>query len=82
MLREMPSFAGHHKPGEGWDREAVPQLQGERGIAPVTALTYAEIVEANNAIQMIGDDTYWLCVTRAVRESKLFPWRRTCCSPA
>ena len=39
----------------------------------MTALTYARILEANNAIQTIGDDTYWLCVTRTVQESKLFP---------
>lgn len=36
-------------------------------------LTYAQVLEANNAIQTIGDDTYWLCVTRTVQESKLFP---------
>jgi hypothetical protein len=37
------------------------------------ALTYRQVLEANNAIQTIGDDTYWLCVTRTVQESKLFP---------
>jgi len=37
------------------------------------ALDYVRILEANNAIQTIGDDTYWLCVTRTVQESKLFP---------
>lgn len=36
-------------------------------------LTYRDILEANNALQQIGDDTYWLCVTRTVQESKLFP---------
>lgn len=36
-------------------------------------LTYRQVLEANNAIQTIGDDTYWLCVTRTVQESKLFP---------
>jgi len=36
-------------------------------------LTYARLLEANNAIQTLGDDTYWLCVTRTVQESKLFP---------
>lgn len=36
-------------------------------------LTYRQLLEANNAIQTIGDDTYWLCVTRTVQESKLFP---------
>lgn len=37
------------------------------------ALSYRDILEANNAIQTIGDDTYWLCVTRTVQESKLYP---------
>jgi hypothetical protein len=36
-------------------------------------LSYVRILEANNAIQSIGEDTYWLCVTRTVQESKLFP---------
>lgn len=36
-------------------------------------LDYVKLLEANNAIQTIGDDTYWLCVTRTVQESKLFP---------
>jgi len=36
-------------------------------------LTYARLLETNNAIQSVGDDTYWLCVTRTVQESKLFP---------
>lgn len=36
-------------------------------------LDYVRLLEANNAIQTIGDDTYWLCVTRTVQESKLFP---------
>jgi len=36
-------------------------------------LDYMRLLEANNAIQTIGDDTYWLCVTRTVQESKLFP---------
>jgi hypothetical protein len=39
----------------------------------MTAPSYRQILEANNAIQTIGDDTYWLCVTRTVQESKLFP---------
>lgn len=38
-----------------------------------SGLTYGQILEANNAIQTIGEDTYWLCVTRTVQESKLFP---------
>ena len=36
-------------------------------------IDYVRVLEANNAIQTIGDDTYWLCVTRTVQESKLFP---------
>jgi hypothetical protein len=36
-------------------------------------LDYLSLLEANNAIQTLGDDTYWLCVTRTVQESKLFP---------
>jgi hypothetical protein len=36
-------------------------------------LDYHRLLESNNAIQTIGDDTYWLCVTRTVQESKLFP---------
>lgn len=36
-------------------------------------LGYVDLLEANNAIQIIGEDTYWLCVTRTVQESKLFP---------
>lgn len=36
-------------------------------------LNYTRLLEANNAIQTLGDDTYWLCVTRTVQESKLFP---------
>lgn len=36
-------------------------------------LDYVRLLEANNAIQTVGDDTDWLCVTRTVRESKLFP---------
>ncbi len=36
-------------------------------------LEYVRLLEANNGIQTVGDDTYWLCVTRTVQESKLFP---------
>ncbi|PKP96013.1 MAG: hypothetical protein CVT74_18245, partial [Alphaproteobacteria bacterium HGW-Alphaproteobacteria-13] len=36
-------------------------------------LNYTRLLETNNAIQTLGDDTYWLCVTRTVQESKLFP---------
>lgn len=36
-------------------------------------LDYSTLLEINNGIQTVGDDTYWLCVTRTVQESKLFP---------
>ena len=36
-------------------------------------LDYVSLLNANNSIQSVGDDTYWLCVTRTVQESKLFP---------
>jgi len=36
-------------------------------------LSYAQILETNNLIQNCTDETYWLCVTRTVQESKLFP---------
>lgn len=39
----------------------------------MTSLRYRDILEANNGIQSVGEDTYWLCVTRTVQESKLFP---------
>lgn len=39
----------------------------------VRMLDYRSLLQANNSIQSIGDDTYWLCVTRTVQESKLFP---------
>lgn len=38
-----------------------------------TPLTYVQLLEANNFMQACGDETYWLCVTRTVQESKLFP---------
>ncbi len=38
-----------------------------------STLDFNRILEANNAIQTIGEDTFWLCVTRTVQESKLFP---------
>lgn len=53
--------------GAGEARGAAVEAPGSGG------LTYRQVLEANNAIQMIGDDTYWLCVTRTVQESKLFP---------
>ena len=36
-------------------------------------LTYAQLLETNNLIQQNSDETYWLCLTRTVQESKLFP---------
>ncbi|MEA3133248.1 MAG: hypothetical protein QOG17_1094, partial [Gammaproteobacteria bacterium] len=36
-------------------------------------LDYLSLLQSNNSIQTLGDDTYWLCVTRTVQESKLFP---------
>jgi hypothetical protein len=36
-------------------------------------ITYAQLLETNNLLQNCGDETYWLCVTRTVQESKLFP---------
>lgn len=37
------------------------------------ALSYAQLLETNNLVQASADETYWLCVTRTVQESKLFP---------
>lgn len=36
-------------------------------------LDYPQLLETNNLLQINGDETYWLCVTRTVQESKLFP---------
>ena len=36
-------------------------------------LTYAQLLETNNLIQQVSDESYWLCFTRTVQESKLFP---------
>ena len=38
-----------------------------------TRPTYAQLLETNNLMQNCGDETYWLCVTRTVQDSKLFP---------
>lgn len=38
-----------------------------------TPLTYSQLLETNNLIQQNVDESYWLCVTRTVQESKLFP---------
>jgi hypothetical protein len=35
--------------------------------------TYVQLLEANQLIQSVGDETYWLCLTRTVQGSKLFP---------
>ncbi len=43
------------------------------GTAAKQGLTYARLLETNNLIQGSADETYWLCVTRTVQESKLFP---------
>ncbi len=36
-------------------------------------ISYAQLLETNNLVQASADETYWLCVTRTVQESKLFP---------
>lgn len=36
-------------------------------------LTYRNLLETNNSLRSLSDTTYWLCVTRTVQESKLFP---------
>ncbi|MDB5577021.1 MAG: hypothetical protein JWR80_2197 [Bradyrhizobium sp.] len=36
-------------------------------------LSYAQLLETNQLIQTCGDETYWLCLTRTVQGSKLFP---------
>lgn len=41
--------------------------------SPQTPLSYAQLLEANNVMQNNGDETYWLCLTRTVQGSKLFP---------
>lgn len=38
-----------------------------------TPLTYTQLLEANNVLQNCSEETYFLCVTRTVQESKLFP---------
>ncbi len=35
--------------------------------------SYAQLLETNNLIQQVGDASYWLCLTRTVQESKLYP---------
>ena len=41
--------------------------------APATTLDYRRLLEANELLRKISDTTYWLCITRTVQESKLFP---------
>lgn len=36
-------------------------------------LTYPALLSANELIRKISDTTYWLCITRTVQQSKLFP---------
>lgn len=36
-------------------------------------MSYAQLLETNNLMQNCGDETYWLCATRTVQGSKLFP---------
>lgn len=36
-------------------------------------LPYARLLETNQLIQACGDSSYWLCLTRTVQGSKLFP---------
>jgi hypothetical protein len=50
---------------DGFDLEA-------HGMSPALP-SYAQLLEANNLMQNCGDETYWLCVTRTVQGSKLFP---------
>lgn len=35
--------------------------------------TYRGLLEANSYLRNLSDTTYWLCITRTVQESKLFP---------
>jgi hypothetical protein len=41
--------------------------------AGASPISYVSLLETNNLIQTVGDETYWLCVTRTVQGSKLFP---------
>ncbi|MFD4250059.1 hypothetical protein ACFWQL_10005 [Amycolatopsis thermoflava] len=36
-------------------------------------LNYRSLLETNNYLRTLSDTTYWLCITRTVQESKLFP---------
>jgi hypothetical protein len=51
-------------------------MNGLQGGGPVNAalpVSYAQLLETNNLMQACGDETYWLCLTRTVQGSKLFP---------
>lgn len=39
----------------------------------MSEITYVKLLEANNIIQNFSDEFYWLCTTRTVQGSKLFP---------
>ena len=36
-------------------------------------INYRSLLEGNNYLRNLSDTTYWLCITRTVQESKLFP---------
>ena len=36
-------------------------------------IDYPKLLETNNYLRQLSDTTYWLCITRTVQESKLFP---------
>jgi hypothetical protein len=40
---------------------------------PSTNLSYRRLLETNSNLRNLSDTTYWLCITRSVQESKLFP---------
>ncbi len=37
------------------------------------SVTYAQLLETNNLIQVFADESYWLCLTWTTQQSKLFP---------
>jgi hypothetical protein len=39
----------------------------------MSTLSYRSLLETNNYLRQLSDTTYWLCITRTVQESKLFP---------
>jgi hypothetical protein len=39
----------------------------------ITGIDYRTLLESNNYLRGLSDTTYWLCITRTVQESKLFP---------